>query len=225
MTLVGLTDIGVRYPNNQDTYWSAKLKVNGIDVTVLAVCDGMGGLEDGALASRLTITHIRDAILDGGIDREVIMSGILKANTELLELEKSSEKRRGTTCSIVVLSRGFYYGYHIGDTRVYQMRDSRYKILTEDHTALNAKRKKGEEITPEIERRYRSTLTRCIGVNPRPRIDFFSGDYVSGDTFVVCSDGFWHYWDGSLADIEGSIEKVKSLGERDNITVTYWEVV
>ena len=215
----GFTDLGVRYSNNQDTYWVAELEVDNSKATVIAICDGMGGLEDGSYASQLVISEIRNSILGGNLSSESIREAIQKANDIIFGKYSGLGKQCGTTCSVVVLQEGNYWGYHIGDSRIYQLRGSNYKILTEDHTLLNVRRKKGIKITPEDQRKYRSTISRCIGVIARPRIDFLEGTYEIGDTFVVCSDGFWHYWDIRLDNLKASIERVKSLGERDNITV------
>ena len=53
----GHTDVGVRYPNNQDSYWVARFTDNGIESAIVVLCDGMGGLEDGSFASNLVISR------------------------------------------------------------------------------------------------------------------------------------------------------------------------
>lgn len=224
MKIQGFTDIGVRYKNNQDTYLVMRLNVDGVESCLLLLCDGMGGLEDGSFASQSVVKAIRDLCESANLSKESVLEAINSVNTMLLEKYSSIGKQCGTTCSLLLLSEGSYWGYHIGDSRLYHFRGSNYKILTEDHTALNLKRKRGEVITPEIERRYRSTLSRCIGVVKSPRVDYVEGNYSVGDIFVACSDGFWHYWDMSLENLEDTIEMVKSKGERDNISVVSVEV-
>lgn len=224
MEIQGFTDIGVRYKNNQDTYLVMRLNIDGIESCLLLLCDGMGGLEDGSFASQSVVKAIRDLCVEGNLSKESVREAINNVNSMLLDKYGSVGKQCGTTCSVLVLSEGTYWGYHIGDSRLYHFRGKNYKILTEDHTALNMKRKRGEVITPEIERRYRSTLSRCVGVVKSPRLDYLKGSYSVGDTFVACSDGFWHYWDMSLDNLENSIELVKSKGERDNISVVSVEV-
>ena len=224
MKIQGFTDIGVRYKNNQDTYLVMRLNVDGVESCLLLLCDGMGGLEDGSFASQSVVKAIRDLCKSGNLSKESVLEAINNVNAMLLEKYSSIGKQCGTTCSLLLLSEGSYWGYHIGDSRLYHFRGSNYKILTEDHTALNLKRKRGEVITPEIERRYRSTLSRCIGVVKNPRVDYVEGNYSVGEVFVACSDGFWHYWDMSLENLEDTIEMVKSKGERDNISVVSAEV-
>ena len=219
LRIQGFTDLGVRYQNNQDTYWVARFTNEGINSAILVMCDGMGGLVDGSYASQKVISSIRESVVSGLVTKENLHSAILSANSSILETYSQQGKQCGTTCSVVVLEGGKYWGYHIGDSRLYQFRGSNYKILTEDHTLLNVKRKKGITITPEMQRKYRSTLSRCIGVIENPRIDYIEGSYLVGDTFVACSDGFWHFWDMDLSNFGESIERVKTLGERDNISV------
>lgn len=215
----GHTDVGVRYPNNQDSYWVARFTDNGIESAIVVLCDGMGGLEDGSFASSLVISTLKETLAKGITDKDGLKSAILDANSKILNKYKPLGKQCGTTCSMLVLSQGSYWGYHIGDSRIYQFRGNNYKVLTEDHTILNVKRKKGVEITSEMKRKYRSTLSRCIGVIPNPRIDYLEGTYTKGDTFVLCSDGFWHFWNLSISDLPKSIKEVKGFGEKDNITV------
>ena len=220
----GHTDVGVRYPNNQDSYWVAKYEDNGVESVIVVLCDGMGGLEDGSFASQLVISNLRETLEKGNTSKEALKDVLLSANSKILSKYSPLGKQCGTTCSMLVLKEGNYWGYHIGDSRIYHFRGNNYKVLTEDHTVLNVRRKKGVTITPEMKRKYRSTLSRCIGVLKNPRIDYLEGTYIDGDAFVLCSDGFWHFWDLSVKDLEQSINSVKSFGEQDNITVAYVKV-
>lgn len=219
MLIEGYTDIGVRYPNNQDTFWSAKVKADDREYAILAMCDGMGGLDDGSFASSLVISSIRDSIIAGLISKEDIYNAILSANQQILDKYKETNKQCGTTCTVAVIGGGYYYGWHIGDTRFYQFRGNSYRVLTEDHTVLNNKRKKGIDVTEELTKKYKSILSRCIGVSQKPRLDSFEGDYESGDVFIACSDGFWNFWNMDTSSLQERINEVKVKGERDNITV------
>lgn len=224
MEVLGFTDVGVRYKDNQDTYLSMSLEVGGTKTSILVLCDGMGGLEDGRFASQRVVSAIREIALRGDFRKESFLSAIEGVNSEIYEKYSSKGKQCGTTCSFVVLSEGKYFGYHIGDTRIYHFRGSNYKILTEDHTLVNLKRKRGEEVSEEFARKHRSTLSRCLGAFKSPRLDYIEGEYQEGDTFVACSDGFWHYWNMSLNNLEEEIARIKSLGELDNITVSMFLV-
>lgn len=219
MELFGQTDIGLRYQENQDSYWGATLEVDSKPAAILILCDGMGGLADGKKASQQVVKSIKGLVQKGTLSQHSIIDTLKKANDSILESSKLNGTRSGTTCSLVFLMNNKYFGIHIGDSRIYHYSGGKQNLLTNDHTALEVRRKRGEKITPEIERKYRSTLSRCIGVRPNPRFDFIDGTYKEGDTFLVCSDGFWHYWKGSFADLEKEINNVKFVGEKDNITV------
>lgn len=223
MATEGYTDIGLgRYNVNQDSFLTLDLDVDGIYYQVLLVCDGMGGLADGQIASSTLVRNIEQCILTHGVDLEKIKRSIVETNDLLYD--SYSEDKSGTTCSLVIIGNGRYEVLHIGDSRVYLFRGEGYKQLTKDHTYLNNLIKKGVEITPEIRKKYQSVLSRCIGVMLKPRIDSASGTTKEGDVFIACSDGFWHYWDFDYSDLPKSIERLKRTGERDNITVVYAKV-
>ena len=81
----GYTDKGIRYSNNQDSYWVARFTDNGVNSAILVLCDGMGGLEDGSYASQLVVSNIRETLKEGLTSKEDVRSAILKANTTILE--------------------------------------------------------------------------------------------------------------------------------------------
>lgn len=223
MATDGYTDIGTgRYSVNQDTFLTLDLDIEGVYYQVLLVCDGMGGLADGQVASSTLVKNIEQCILLHGIDLEKIKLTILETNDVLYDSYK--ENKTGTTCSLVIIGNGRYEVLHIGDSRIYLFRGEGYKQLTKDHTHLNTLINRGETITPEIRRKYQATLSRCIGCMVNPKIDSASGTTKEGDVFIACSDGFWHYWDLNYSNLPKSIERLKRNGERDNITVVYAKV-
>lgn len=223
MEIQGLTDVGTLYKDNQDTFFVAKLSVNGTESCLLLLCDGMGGLEDGQFASQSVVSAIRSLLVNGTFSKDSVKKELFRVSQGIFEKYSPSNKC-GTTCSMVFIQEGKYWGYHIGDSRIYHFRDKFFKLLTEDHTYLNLKRKRGDVITKEDEKKFRSTLSRCIGVNSFPMLDYIEGTYLDDDVFLVCSDGFWHHWDMNLSNLEDSISKAKSLGEKDNISVAMVKV-
>ena len=227
MKILSYSDIGVRRKDNQDNFWCARLEVNGDECGVLCVCDGMGGLNDGGLASGMVIKAVREAILSSS-DLEVLKSVLPRVNTEVFNKGAESGKRMGTTCTLLRCSKGKYEILHIGDSRCYRFHDGEVSVLTKDHSAI-AKYGISKEENPELYRKHKNQLTRCIGVKPDIDVDYITGDYSSGDKFLVCSDGFWHYFDsdtgildkGSLKD---AVDACISNGETDNITIGVLEV-
>ena len=93
MKLHTLTDIGVKRSENQDNYWSAILDVNGNEMGVICLCDGMGGLNNGGKASRMVVKTIRDYILSDFIF-DGLETVIQKANGEIHRLPNNDKDNR-----------------------------------------------------------------------------------------------------------------------------------
>lgn len=231
MVIDSSTNIGVKREDNQDSYWCSRLKIGDDEVGVLCICDGMGGLEDGALASQTVVSMLRDYLLSN--NHVLGISSVLhNANAKILAMSKElsikqgKKVQMGTTCTILVCKNGLYNLFHIGDSRCYKVRDDVAELLTEDHNGSQLLKTKGLNPNEPKYHSYRNKLTRCMGVKEVIELDESSGSYKEGDTFLVCSDGFWHYLDlGFLLDeniidnLEMSINKCMDAGEKDNITV------
>lgn len=221
MKINSISDIGTIRPDNQDNYWSARLSVNGSETSILCVCDGMGGLEDGGLASKIVVESIRDSILAGTPFNE--LKGVLvQANKAIRTL--SEGKRMGTTCTVLGCSEGKYEIYHIGDSRCYLVREGKMESLTVDHSAI-VEYSISKDLNPDLYKKYKNKLTRCIGLTEEIKVDYIGGDYFEGDIFLVCSDGVWHYFDVNsnyivnCDSLQELITLCKQSGERDNMTV------
>lgn len=214
-----------RKAENQDNYWSGILSIDGAEVGVLCVCDGMGGLRDGAKASSEVVSRIRRFILDGGDIYDI--GGVIDDANDFIR-EKNGENRSGTTCTLLWCSGGRYVVYSVGDSRCYRwgMRDSVPFVdrITVDHTVIEKYRSEGKELSEDVIRKYKNVLTRCVGASSVARYDRFEGSYKSGDSFLVCSDGFWHtisetdFLNGNIKDINGIVQRCMLRGEVDNIT-------
>lgn len=219
MKLKSITDIGVHRKENQDNYWSAILTVDDKETGVICLCDGMGGLKDGGLASKMVVEAVKDSILSG-MDFSDMPEVLGQANTSIFELGNRS---MGTTCTLVKCSEGLYEIYHIGDTRCYLGKNSELTQLTTDHSFLGKYKgsKRPENISEEKWNKFKNCLTRCIGVKPNVQLDYYKGTYEEGEYFFVCSDGMWHHLDISKLEsigLEGLVRDCISKGETDNIT-------
>lgn len=231
MELKSLTDAGVKVYDNQDNYWAARLLIDGEEVGVICLCDGMGGLDNGALASKIVVSEVKKYLINTA-DTKSIESIILRANRELFKLSSAKGIKSGTTCTLVICRGGNYEIYHVGDSRCYHMNSAlnSVSILTEDHTVIAKYEKEGKILPENLKRKYKNTLVRCVGVSESVVVDYIKGTYNSGDMFLVCSDGFWHslevghFFDGSLDRLDLLAKKFISLGETDNITAVWIKV-
>jgi len=226
MKLSSMTDIGIKRKDNQDNYWSARLDIDGVEAGVICLCDGMGGLDNGGLASRVVVEAVKD-FFSKDTDFIELRGIIKKVNTSLYEKSRAEKISLGTTCTIVFCIGGTYHILHIGDSRCYRksVREEKVYVLTKDHTVLERYKDEGKVLPERLARKYKNTLTRCIGVAPNIDLDYSTGKYEKGDLFLVCSDGFWHYLEGSsffnsdFSNLGKLIKRYISKGETDNITV------
>lgn len=222
MTINSLTDIGIKRKENQDNYWSALLTVDGQEAGVICLCDGMGGMNNGGLASKIVVEAVRDYIKTD-IDFDGLREVIQQANTTIYEIGSDEQSPMGTTCTILLCYNGRYQILHVGDTRCYLLRSTSFEPLTKDHSAL---KKYGitKKENEKLYNKYKNKLIRCIGAKPSVQLDYLEGEYQDEDTFFVCSDGLWHYLDDydyyaeELFDLPELIKKCINSGETDNIT-------
>ena len=231
LKLESLTDIGCKRKENQDNYWCARLDVNGEEVGVACLCDGMGGLDKGAYASKVVVEEVRE-FFKTSIDVNELKGVIRKAHETLHNVSKRENISLGTTCTVVILKGGIYEILHIGDSRCYHLNNSKLEdkiaVITKDHTVIEKYREAGKELPPHLYKKYKNTLTRCIGVSERMELDHYKGGYNEGDIFLVCSDGFWHYLReedfSSLENLSSLVKKYIKLGETDNISAAWLQV-
>lgn len=223
MKIQSLTDIGVKREENQDNFWAAHLAVDGEEAGVICLCDGMGGLSNGRLASRMVVSDVRD-FFKSSIDFDELSSVLQRSNKAIYELASGEGVRMGTTCTVLLCYQGIYKILHVGDSRCYLLRGESFESLTRDHSALVKYGIKKSE-APELYRKYKNSLTKCMGVLDNVSLDYYEGQYQDGDTFLCCSDGLWHYFDDynftreELFDLGSLFRKCMNSGETDNITV------
>lgn len=164
------------------------------------VADGMGGHAGGDVASALTIRHL--VSLDHPYDsveaaREELYRGILQAGKELTRAvaEHPELTGMGTTVSSMVRVGNTVVIAHIGDSRIYRLRDGVLEQITSDHTFVQRLVDSGR-ITPEEAAVHprRSVLMRVLGdVDVEPEIDTHVIDTAPGDRWLLCSDGLSGY--------------------------------
>lgn len=197
MRFYGLTDVGVKRENNEDAI-SIPLENEGIKLFILA--DGMGGANAGEKASTLAIETIRDYIRLNFIKIErtkeeiekIIRKAMIEANRKVFELstEYQEYKGMGTTVVVVLIYRGRLYIGHIGDSRVYRLRQSVLRQLTKDHSYVQELLRQGT-ITMEEAKNHpqKNVLVRALGCDRDIVPDVITKGFVKGDVILMCSDG------------------------------------
>lgn len=186
------TDPGRVRRENQDNFGLAA------DLGLGFVADGMGGHAGGKRASEEAARVITESLAagaagssDGGLRLRL---AIEEANRRVWALPQSEPALHGlgTTVAAILIEGGVGHIAHVGDSRVYCIRDGTIEVLTHDHSYLNDLAARGVELTdPAVRARYESVLTRAIGVAPTVEVDVASRPVAAGDTYLLCSDGVY----------------------------------
>jgi serine/threonine protein phosphatase PrpC len=208
-----VTDVGRVRNVNEDSFLVDK-KLN-----LFVVCDGMGGHAAGEVASQLAARYFREAVVasremiddfergTGSVKREDILQMLQRAVQEACEKvhaegqNDDTKRGMGTTLTalLVVGSRGFLA--HVGDSRLYLVREGQVHQLSEDHSLINELLKRGRLTKEQIDKvQYKNAVTRAVGVYESVEADTLDFDVLGGDRYLLCSDGMHGYFKtGELA--------------------------
>lgn len=194
LTWGGATDQGRIRANNQDAMYA--------DSGLFVVADGMGGHQGGEVAANLAVRTLTNAERS---DREQLREAVAEANRVVHQtaLEEAELHGMGTTLTTLAVSQEAnthqFVILNVGDSRVYRHRDGQLEQLTEDHSYVAELVRRGELDDEAAQAHpYRNMLTRAIGVHAEVEIDEWLLEPVSGDRFMLCSDGLTN----ELADLE-----------------------
>ncbi|MCR5294690.1 MAG: protein phosphatase 2C domain-containing protein [Lachnospiraceae bacterium] len=189
---------------NEDSLLIEKAKTIAGDVVFAVVCDGMGGIAKGELASAEVIRAC-DAwfcssfpnLLKSGFSADKLYaewnSLIQQENKKLVEYGEDNGIELGTTITALLLMEDYYYIVNVGDSRVYSVTEFDISILTRDHTLVMREAELGMLTYEEMEKDSRGRiLLQCIGASGSVEPDFFEGYLEQPVTFFLCSDGCRH---------------------------------
>ncbi|AFY79287.1 MAG: Stp1/IreP family PP2C-type Ser/Thr phosphatase [Hydrococcus sp. C42_A2020_068] len=228
----GLTDPGLLRSVNQDNFY---LDPEG---RFFIVADGMGGHAGGQEASQIATKRIAaylDEHWDSDMASDVLLEEALKqANQGILEDQYDHPERgdMGTTAVVVAFRQNQPWYAHIGDSRLYRLRDSQLEQISEDHTWVARALKVGD-ISPEQAKvhPWRHVLFQCLGRKDLHQMDIYPLDVKAGDRLLMCSDGLTEEVPDELISevLQSSktceeaatqlVEAAKKAGGSDNITV------
>src|SRR5271156_5693602 len=246
------SDIGCVRNNNEDSfgYWEPEDDQLFLRKGRLAiVADGMGGYEGGQEASRLAVETLLAVYRDFGGDdpQRALVEALQAAHEEIRRYSFAHPELRGmgTTCTAAAIvggrangtgvadDSGELYYVHVGDTRLYLIRDGHITRVTRDHSYVERLLEAGM-ITPEEAEHHpqRNILTAALGTNPDLVMDSpgHPEPLRPEDVLLICSDGLWgQVRDPEILDaVENNsaekacrdlIELARERGGPDNITV------
>ena len=237
MNIYSKSDIGLIRDSNQDSFRTEKINEN---VVLATVCDGMGGVNGGNIASKTAVDEITNYVLSNYNEdlssdeiKKILYNAVYSSN--LCVYNKSRENKElsgmGTTVVVALICNNKLYVVHVGDSRAYILNNNEIKKLTVDHSVVQEMVSNGE-ITENEARVHpnKNIITRALGVSKNINPDYTNIEILDGDTLLICTDGLTNYIeDEKLFSMfknnkidalpDKLISYAKEMGGSDNITL------
>ncbi len=196
LRIVAKTDIGLVRTTNQDSYAAGELPGS---VAWAVVCDGMGGVAGGNLASSTAVKLISERIsssyrigMSGNSIRNLLTSAIIAANISVYDMSQETPELNGmgTTVVVAIIADETVYIAHVGDSRAYILSNGKLNQLTKDHSFVQEMVDSGQLTIDEARDDPRKNLiTRALGVNDDIRVDFCQESISEDEVLILCTDG------------------------------------
>ena len=250
INITGITDEGLVRDHNEDSIAS------NAELGLLVLADGMGGHKGGEVASAIAVDSILQdlskalpQITTGNTDENtgysiesmLIEKAIKDANLKIYTAAQNNKNYEGmgTTVVVLLLYDNRITVAHVGDSRLYRMRDRILEQMTRDHTLLQELVDRGFYTKKEArESLNKNLVTRAVGVNPEVDVDLLEDIALTGDMYLLCSDGLTDMiTDDLIEDIQLNyrdnqnkmnkelIKQAKDHGGKDNVSVMLAQVL
>lgn len=240
------TDVGISKKVNQDAFCLKIAKTPNANIAFAVLCDGMGGLKCGDLASALVVNAFSQWFenelpvnMKNGVNFDAIKKRwneiVQDQGKKILEYGQSQGISLGTTLTGLLIINDKYIVVHVGDSRLYKL-SHQITQVTKDHTLVSheVEQRRLTEAEAMVDRR-KNILLQCVGASKTITPDIMTGTVSEGQVFILCSDGFRHEVSneeifGVMAPTVLTSEKMmkkclvdlielnKSRDEKDNIT-------
>lgn len=235
------TDIGIVKTVNQDSLTVKVVDTAYGEVAFAVLCDGMGGLSLGEVASSHTVKRFGEWFetqlrhwLKAGMEEKMLFGGwnalIRRCNEEIVHYEKEIDGYMGTTLLVLLLVGEYYFVAHVGDCRLYEMEHG-IRQITKDQTYVAREVALGHMTKEQAETdERRNVLLQCIGVNENVKPDFLRGHAKRGMSLLLCSDGFRHmidlqelmqYCHANLAELSMEKQSREEINQAMNSQLQY----
>lgn len=236
----GITDRGKIRDNNEDTFIAEKIA--GGKLIAACVIDGVGGYEGGEIAARIARECVNEHLHNaGGTAPEGLQRAIIASNEKIYAENQQRNQQEPMACVLTLAiadvdSNQFYYA-HVGDTRLYLLRDDTLVKVTRDHSFVGFLEDSGRLSEEEAMRHpKRNEINKALGFDPQIQsyadyIETGSSPFLPGDLLLLCSDGLTDMVNaGEITAIltsNSSLEEkgaalviaANEAGGKDNITV------
>ncbi len=183
----GMTHPGLQRPSNEDAF------EHDTQLGFFAVADGMGGMPDGALASRMAIDIVASAFREEPNPKDLKrLSRLVRtahAHVHDEGFNRHPDTGMGTTLTLATIDNDSLLISHVGDSAVFFWRKREgIRQLTSEHTLAALYRDRlppGEKLPPY----FQHTLTQCIGMSEKLEPEFLAEPLQPGDRILLCTDG------------------------------------
>ncbi|HEY5585869.1 MAG TPA: Stp1/IreP family PP2C-type Ser/Thr phosphatase [Ruminiclostridium sp.] len=230
------TDVGLKRQLNED---NCNVLAGYPNVpTCFVIADGMGGHKCGEVASKQAVDSVCNHLLKASWETEDIL-GLLKdiissVNDEVYQfsLHDESTQGMGTTLIIAVLKNRKLFIGHVGDSRVYLVRENSIQKVTSDHSFIEELVKNGTITKDEaVNHPKKNMITRAVGYELDLEVDTYELDILENDVILLCTDGLTNMLtEEEILDIitntqdlqvacDTLIQNANNKGGEDNITV------
>jgi len=235
------SDIGKRRETNQDAFMVYRPNK---ECGFFVVADGLGGHQAGEVASGLAVDMMKERLASLGEEIRLdhfpvdeVRSWIEEINRMLIEEgdKDPHHKGMGTTFTMGCVLQTTLLIYHIGDSRLYRVREGLIEKVTNDHSLVEEMVRSGE-LTEEqaVDHPQKNLLTRALGTDSQIEVDFQRDSIRPSDVYFICSDGLSNFVsDQRLLSIakemdpqsaaETKVEEANQNGGGDNITVVVFK--
>ena len=202
MRYFGKTDKGMVRTDNQDNFKCFEYS----DALVCILCDGMGGVSCGRLASELAIDsfvekftelskpYVKSPSAYSLSMKKIIENSVIYANKVVYNksFELGSPREMGTTLVCAVIYSGTLYVANVGDSRLYEYQSQSLTRLTKDHSYVQFLLDIGKIKNSEAQDYENNVITRAIGLDQDVEVDTYVIDQDPESVYLLCSDGLYN---------------------------------
>ncbi len=240
MKIGAFTDRGKTRKINEDNFFISDFNLeSGNGYCIIA--DGMGGHNAGEVASKIAIEKMKNHIQERySEDMEksqiiaILKEMMQKANRSIYwqSLQNKTQAGMGTTAIFCLLHNSSMYIAHVGDSRVYLIRDNGMHQITVDHSIVAELVNSGSITREEAEHHpQKNVITRALGGEQDTQVDIYVQQLETGDIILICTDGLTNMvrdteilsemkkWDNLQITVEKLVRLANDKGGLDNITV------
>ncbi len=233
---VGNTNVGKIRKINQDYVYINNEPIGSLD-NLYIVADGVGGHKAGEVASESAIDFFEQFIYETEDDEvlDLLVSALAYANEQVFKLSKTNKQyeNMGTTLLATTIKNNKIFVAHVGDCRLYGIRNNKIAQMTSDHTYAMDLFKAGVISKEEAyNSKDSNVLTRALGTEKNVKADALFCDVFEDDIFIMCSDGLSDMVEddeifkiasnsniSTEEKVESLIQKANDNGGKDNIAV------